>query len=256
MGIASSASLRASVIEQTHAAAVSNIGSVLSLDGSVLRAIADNDGADGFGIIAVRDQLLGHRALVSVLASVIESGRVSAIALQGSDLTLAQSTLRDTDIDPNTQTHGNALAVQIDGDQHPSTATVSHALFERSFGMALLVAGSELSVADVIVRDTKPWPLAEGFGDGMLVASFFGVPGKLHIVRSIVADSARAGISCFGAAVDVTDSKLACNAIDMNGEIFDGPFSFDDGGGNICGCDNDESPCRVRSANLAPPPAP
>lgn len=66
--------------------------------------------------------------------------------------------------------------------------------------------------------------------------------------------SARAGISSFGAAVEIGSTTLECNSIHLDGEQYRGnDFSFDDLGGNACGCAGAPVVCQVLSSGLAPP---
>ncbi len=47
---------------------------------------------------------------------------------------------------------------------------------------------------------------------------------------------------------------MACNPIALNGETFESlAFTFEDRGGNHCGCGDQQVTCQVSSSNLAPP---
>ncbi len=74
------------------------------------------------------------------------------------------------------------------------------------------------------------------------------------ITGSWVTESARAGLSSFGAGVTLGGSALHCNTIDLNGEVsYDLPFVFEDLGGNGCGCPEATGACKAISPGLAPP---
>jgi hypothetical protein len=50
------------------------------------------------------------------------------------------------------------------------------------------------------------------------------------------------------------DNTIDCNPIDLNGEVFQGlGFSFEDQGGNVCGCGSDQRVCTALSTQLEPP---
>jgi hypothetical protein len=93
------------------------------------------------------------------------------------------------------------------------------------------------------------------FGDGIVVWALDGnASGAIRTVH--VHASARAAISAFGADISVATSLLACNAIDLNGDnLGAAPFSFTDGGGNVCGCDGQAEECKLLSLDLEPPTA-
>jgi hypothetical protein len=101
------------------------------------------------------------------------------------------------------------------------------------------------------------------YGDGITLQTRGDVVASLDLSRSHITASGRAGISSFGARVAIVDTAFECNAIDLNGERryfeFDVPFSFEDRGGNRCGCGSSQAVCGVVSSGLeapAPPEAP
>jgi hypothetical protein len=111
-------------------------------------------------------------------------------------------------------------------------------------------------VEATLVRDTKPRPSDGRFGDGIIAHGLFA-PANLSIHASRIENSARAGIASFGSFVSLSDSRVQCAGFDLEGEILDGQnFSFDDGGGNACGCPTADHPCAVVSTNLDPPEIP
>jgi hypothetical protein len=71
---------------------------------------------------------------------------------------------------------------------------------------------------------------------------------RVHVVSN-----ARAGIVNFSSAVRLEEVRLECNPIQLNGEDVDGPFSFENRGGNVCSCGEQIDECRVQSAHLEPP---
>ena len=75
-----------------------------------------------------------------------------------------------------------------------------------------------------------------------------------------IENSARAGLSNFGGEAVIGSNHFDCNAFDLNGETkYLGkslPFSFENLGGNTCGCGSEQSHCKIVSSALeAPPPA-
>jgi len=84
------------------------------------------------------------------------------------------------------------------------------------------------------------------------------VTASAHVSGTRIEGSARAGIANFAATVVLADSELECNGIHLDGEpltVPEGTFpsSFDDLGGNRCGCGDVRTACTVLMSNLEPP---
>ena len=93
------------------------------------------------------------------------------------------------------------------------------------------------------------------FGDGVVVLHYLDQPASLQARSVRVEGNARAGFASFEGLVHMTDCRFECNTIDLNGESVTIDFSFEDGGGNTCGCDGESLPCKVLSSGLQPPAA-
>jgi hypothetical protein len=89
-----------------------------------------------------------------------------------------------------------------------------------------------------------------GFGDVV-------VPASATLTHMLVEQHARAGISNFGASVSLGASDSVCNTIHLNGEIFLTPYTFQNLGGNRCGCPEAIlDACAVQTSGLVPPDPP
>jgi len=142
-------------------------------------------------------------------------------------------------------------------------AKLAHVAVERASGAGVFVAGARADLLSVVVRETRS--LAGAFGDGLVVSGAAG-PTR-EVLRSTVTvrdceleGNARAGIAVFGSSVDVSGSRMICNAIALNTESVaattpEGPIHADvtltDSGNNVCGCES-SSPCRAQTSGLAP----
>ena len=52
-------------------------------------------------------------------------------------------------------------------------------------------------------------------------------------------------------------TRAATVVADLNGdEVLGLPFSFTNGGGNLCGCEEIATDCKLQAAQLQPPPLP
>lgn len=117
-----------------------------------------------------------------------------------------------------------------------------------------------------LIKLTQPRKSDGAWGDGIIAECSDHVlvyqdsqNFALDFLPPGIEDSARAGISSFGSKVTLTNVKFECNSIELDqedGSFFgcpDHPASFDDGGGNVCGCDGATVACQPKSSNLAPP---
>jgi hypothetical protein len=92
----------------------------------------------------------------------------------------------------------------------------------------------------------------------VVVLNASGGPGPGDAVatlsRSLVVQNARAGLLNIGARVALEATGLGCNSFDLNGEVFfEAPFTFDNLGGNGCGCPAPAGSCVARSSGLVAP---
>ncbi len=152
--------------------------------------------------------------------------------------------------------YGSALTVTGDPvTTIPSLVHVWGSLFTRSGQAGIVMVGSELTVDQCELSTIAPDGLGT-YGDGILA---FGtttseIPGSLSLSRSRVAESARAGVACFGATVSVATSVLACHPYALDAEELAGrPCELQDAGGNVCGCEPLSGLCKAVSSSLQPP---
>ena len=115
------------------------------------------------------------------------------------------------------------------------------------------------------ILTTHPELLTGLFGDGIIVMPAI-YPSVATIFDNSILDPARAGVSNFGSQADLTNNLIWCAGFDLNGEHLVpgelGPlkpldplsYSFNDGGGNLCGCEGVQTEgCVAQSSALAPP---
>jgi hypothetical protein len=117
------------------------------------------------------------------------------------------------------------------------------------------VVSATASIQGTAVRDSTSSMLDASFGDGVAVASADAQgPARLLVGAALITGSQRAGLTVFGASVELSGTRLDCNVIHLDGELNAG-LSFDlrDLGGNHCGCGAEPAECRVASSSLAPP---
>lgn len=98
------------------------------------------------------------------------------------------------------------------------------------------------------------------FGDGVALLSVLDLSYEVATAsmrRCVVANSQRAGVATFGGTIELADTRLECNTLDLDGEQFQGGgFLFTDLGGNRCGCAGEHHECQVVTTLLQPPDPP
>ncbi|HZO12260.1 MAG TPA: hypothetical protein VFB62_03350, partial [Polyangiaceae bacterium] len=127
-------------------------------------------------------------------------------------------------------------------------ASLSRTLVEATSGFGVMVAGASATIDALLVHGTP----GANEGDGILAVTLESA-AHAELTRTRVEQWKRAGISSFGADIVLGSSVLECNTIQLDGELHQSGFTFEDAGGNVCGCNGETSPCKVVSSNLEPP---
>jgi hypothetical protein len=123
-------------------------------------------------------------------------------------------------------------------------------LGNRYAGIALVEAPVFL-ILDNIVQNTLPTPILGLAGDAI---ALFLSP-DVTVENNLTFQSARAGLAAYGSGVTIGDNTLICSAFDIDNEIYEGvTTTFDDEGGNQCGCGGPLGDCEAVSSQILPPP--
>jgi hypothetical protein len=146
--------------------------------------------------------------------------------------------------------HGGIAARQ-------SAITVLDTLIVNVKKAGILLEDSYGYIANNIILGTDEWPVPGTnpqeyvFGDAILVS----LGSTAYIIDNYTMNSMRAAIANFGSFAALSDNRLSCQSMDLNGEpLGDDDFIFDDLGGNLCGCPFANGNCGVTSSSVAPPP--
>jgi hypothetical protein len=170
------------------------------------------------------------------------------------------------DTKPNVAGLGAGLIATVPtGRTTPFDVDLRSVLIERvsPVGMYLQVVRTSLDASTI--RDVAAAEMGE-FGDGLAVSAAeftadtasFIVPGEVHVTRTVIERSARAGISVFGSKLTLGGSRLACNRLDIDieeafTETAKHEASVVDEGQNDCACGAGKSAvCRAQSNDLRP----
>jgi hypothetical protein len=141
-----------------------------------------------------------------------------------------------------------ALCGGIVGFQANGLILDSTLLSNRWAGIILAEAPVFL-ILDNLIQNTLPTQVLQIAGDGI---SIFSSP-DVTIENNLIFISARAGIGAYGSHVTVEDNTIICSAFDIDNEVYQGvPTTFDDQGGNRCGCGGPLGTCIAVSSQLVP----
>jgi hypothetical protein len=246
--------MHASVIERSHEIGLFVSGAPVTLESSIVRDTAEmtSDGSSGRGLSA-QDQGSDARATITLRGSLVQSSRDIGIFVEGTDLILERTIVRDTQPRVADGLGGIGVNVQDNPLTHAtSTAQLTSSLVETSFVCGVAVVATVATFDDVVVRDVKS--NGDGtFGDGIDVIAE-GAAASATINGGRIEATTRAGIASFGATVSLGGTTLECAAIPLDRETL-GAFdpAFTDVGGNACGCSGAAITCQILSSGLAPP---
>jgi hypothetical protein len=141
-----------------------------------------------------------------------------------------------------------ALCGGIVGFQANGLILDSTLLSNRWAGIILAEAPVFL-ILDNVIQNTLPTQVLQIAGDGI---SIFSSP-DVTVENNLIFISARAGIGAYGSHVTLEDNTIVCSAFDIDNEIYQGvPTTFDDQGGNQCGCGGPLGTCIAVSSQLVP----
>lgn len=245
-----------SLLDNNVASGVLVSGSMLSFRSSAIRA-TQLAATGGHGLHAKTNAESGGRSIVDVRSSTFDNNHGGGVIVLGADLTMADSVIADTAPYADGQLGIGVGLLRDPLTDEASLGIIRGVVVQRNHDVGVLVWGSKASLEQCIIEST----LADSqgrFGDGVEVAL---VGAEVSVTASRIALNARAGLSNFGGHATIEGVTFGCNAIDLNGEVDFGTSevdaSFEDAGGNTCGCDQAQTTCAVQSSGLEPAlPAP
>jgi hypothetical protein len=246
--------LRSSLVQASHAAGCYLQGSTGEISTTLIRDTRpqETDGWFGRGV-DVADDAAGAGSMLTLRDSIIERSHEIGLLIDCSEATIDNVAVRDTQARGYDGAFGRGVQIQTFGACDAAVAGISRAAIERNRDVGIAVIDAVATVDSTVVEGTQPTTIGT-FGDGIAVVSSYR-SAEVTISACRVVANARAGVTSFGATVLVTGTSLECNPIHLAGELgLDGsPFELEDGGGNICGCENVETACAVQTANLQSP---
>ena len=253
--VRSSATIRSCLVEQNTSFGVSVRGSDVEIDASAIRDTLPDELGTAGRALQIDGSLDGlQQAAVEVRSSLLERNQESAVVVAGSTALLESVLVRDTLSQAAGQTYGRGVTVQFQSDvDQRSSATLRGCVLADSRDIGLAVVSSDVVVEHTVVRDTLPNLAFGAFGDGVIAMSEYAGPASVSLMQSLVSGSARAGLASFGASMQLQQSELRCNTIQLTAQEYQAaPYQFDDHGGNHCGCGEVQEGCTLIAADLEP----
>jgi Protein of unknown function (DUF1565) len=245
------------LVERTHAFGLFIAGSQAHLENVVVRDIEprQSDQTAGHGIHVQPDFITGIQGSARVVSTVVARTHDLGIFAGASEADFEGLVVRDTRPRAFDQGGGRGMSIQYNPETGAAaSARLSASLVERSHDIGIFVGATQATIDRVVVRETALRQSDGLFGDGFAIIGSDATSASVSITDSVSRDNARAGLSNFGSMVSIAGSALTCNAFELAGEAqFGRDFSFDDLGGNSCGCPTATAACKAISAGLAPP---
>jgi hypothetical protein len=255
-----------SVFERNHEIGIAVMGSDATLTGVVVRdtwpRASDQQLGRGINIQLACSETscdATARANVTIAGVLVDNNHDTGIFVGASDVVVEDAMVRATLPQASDGLFGRGVNAQslftVDDGCVPftgSSATFRRSLIEDSYDVSLFVGGSDVALEGVVVRRTRA-RMFDGFnGDGVAVVGGAST-ASATITNTRIEESARAGLSNFGATVSLTMSSIACAAFALEGQAWEErDFVFDDHGENRCGCPA-EGVCKTVTTGLAPP---
>ncbi|WP_437604199.1 right-handed parallel beta-helix repeat-containing protein [Sorangium sp. So ce590] len=202
-----SVKVRSSLIEDTSSAGIWVFGASASIEQTNVRDAAN------VGVAVQYYSESDSRSTVDIRSSLVERARSVGVLVEGSDLELLASVVRDT-IPTEEPNSGRGVIIKNMGSPRArSTANIGSSLIEGNHDIGVSVSDSELLVEATVVRGTLPAPSVEEIIPGQRTLSGVGIairddehsaePTVGTIRSSLVEDNHEEGIFVMGVAAGV-----------------------------------------------------
>jgi len=218
--------------------------------------LADPDGEFG-RCVQVRPGVgMGMPATADLEAVVLDSCRDVALVSASATTVLRASEIRNVIASPAAPGRGVVIQPDLEVAGHGGSAEIESVAIDGVQGIGLALFASSATVRDAAVRNTRG-TTSGLYGDGIALTSYGGVLSTLSVSHTLIEQSDRAALSCFGGRLELSGSAMVCQAFDIDAEPYEGlQAELVDGGDNRCGCPAADGACQSVTANLLPPEPP
>ena len=215
--------VRGSLIEGSHDTGILQYGGDLDIDATVVRDTLPHEPSQerGWGVASLPPEPPAPTSL-RVSRSLVERNHEAAILAVGAEAVVQGTLMRETASTPASGRYGYGLVASDGLDEDDATAlTLTGCAIVDNHDVGLLVAGSEVEVDGLWVRQTWPRPVDGSGGDGIQVARGFDGDRSLASIRgSLIEGSHTGGVSIYSADVTLHQCVVRDTATDPASQHF------------------------------------
>jgi hypothetical protein len=223
--------LRSTLVERAHWAAVVLSGGTVRVGSSVVRDTLpqQSDGLGGVGVAVDFDSGTNAPTSLSMQGSLIERNEEAGVSVDGAAATIAASVIRNPSYVRVLQ--GTCVSAGSEVG-HRGSLTVAQSVLSGCTGVAISAGNVDLVVDRTVVSDTTPvagfmdYAVAVGLGDPS--QSNAGRP-TLAMTRTLLARSVRSGVEMFWGVATLSQTWIRGVGAQVDGSYGDGLLVGGDG---------------------------
>jgi hypothetical protein len=210
-----SAVVSRSLIENVFDTGVVAFGSTVTVEASLVRNSRPLSGEFGRGI-SFQTMANGRRSVGTIRGSVIEDNYDIDVVVQGSDVTIDGSVMRNGK--PSQQRAITVENDEINGER--SSASIRGLMIEHVFGFGITALGSDVTVEQAVVRDVQPTEQgARGLGLAALFDPLANERSSMTVSTVLVSDVYEIGISALGSDFSIDNTIVRNVSLNADGDF-------------------------------------
>lgn len=213
-----SVELRDSLVESCGGRGASASGTTLSIARSAIRGTYAAGKFRGEGVFVAQKTKTAVAGRATIADSLLEDNQATAIFVQGSELDLNASVVRDTRAGAGGKL-GRGLTFQDDEENGArASVTLGGVVFDMNREVAIAGRGSDAIIDRTVVRRTQPTLVRagatgeHGWGIGSLVYDTPPAAGEQRasftVTRSLVSDNHSLGIAVVGSHAEISETVV------------------------------------------------
>jgi hypothetical protein len=183
-------------------------GCVTTIDATVVRGTQPfADQTAGFGIYVDDNPQFRVRANTTIKGSLVDGNRTVGVLVQGSDVTIEATVVRNTQPQASDQVAGRGIEVQNDpGTGARTKATIRASIVEDNRDIGLIVNGSDATIEATVVRGTQLQMSDRRFGSGVVVQTDASTQAQASatVDACVIAHNRSGGLVVVGADASIT----------------------------------------------------
>ncbi|WP_437621938.1 right-handed parallel beta-helix repeat-containing protein [Sorangium sp. So ce1151] len=202
--------VRGSVLERNHNAAIAVIGAEATIEATVVRdtgaGAGEGDPVHGVGLYAEASRVDGRPSRVALRHVLVERSRERGVVVNGSDGEIDGLLVREVVLGAPDYGAG----IEIAHEQRRASVRVRGSAVEGSYGTGIAVFGADADLDSTVVRDTRPLPNQE-FGRGVNVQSVpdLGERGSARLSNVLIERNSNVGVFLSDSDATVESTRIA-----------------------------------------------